>query len=34
MGRPAVVKRVLQAEDISELRQSAANYVELLQNYR
>ncbi len=34
MGRPAVVKRVLQAEEILALRQSAANYVELLQNYR
>lgn len=34
MGRPAVVKRTLTAEEISALRQSAGHYVKLLQNYR
>lgn len=34
MGSPARVKRELQPEEIAVLRQSAANYVTLLQNYR
>lgn len=34
MGRPARIKRVLRPEEISALRQSAAHYVQLLQNYR
>lgn len=34
MGRPAQIKRVLLPEEIAALRQSAANYVALLQHYR